>query len=62
DALMQALDNLITSGEYADILKAQGLEDGAVTKAGIVHHVLGGEAEHRHRAPGRWPATTFDLC
>ncbi|TFI19993.1 hypothetical protein E4P36_38100 [Streptomyces sp. 4R-3d] len=48
---MQALDNLITSGEYADILKAQGLEGGAVTKAGIVHHVLGGEAEHRHRGP-----------
>ncbi|MFF8883902.1 type 2 periplasmic-binding domain-containing protein [Streptomyces flaveolus] len=38
DALMKALDKLITSGEYADILKAHGLEHGAVTKAGIVHH------------------------
>ncbi|MFF2190664.1 serine/threonine-protein kinase [Streptomyces sp. NPDC058155] len=38
DALMKALDKLITSGEYADILKAQGLGHGAVTKAGIVHH------------------------
>ncbi|MFH9576244.1 protein kinase [Streptomyces sp. NPDC017230] len=38
DALVKALDELIASGEYADILKAQGLEHGAVTKAGIVHH------------------------
>ncbi|WP_274028760.1 serine/threonine-protein kinase [Streptomyces sp. MMBL 11-1] len=37
-ALMKALDKLITNGEYADILKAQGMEHGAVTKAGIVHH------------------------
>ncbi|MFF9497918.1 hypothetical protein [Streptomyces flaveolus] len=38
DALMKALDKLITSGEYAGILKAHGLEHGAVTIAGIVHH------------------------
>ncbi|WP_245789860.1 serine/threonine-protein kinase [Streptosporangium canum] len=38
DALMKALDKLIASGEYGDILAAQGLEHGAVTKAGIVHH------------------------
>ncbi|WP_405817953.1 transporter substrate-binding domain-containing protein [Streptomyces sp. NBC_00838] len=38
DALMKALDKLITNGEYADILKAQGLEHGAVTKAGMVRH------------------------
>ncbi|GAA2488916.1 hypothetical protein GCM10010406_26400 [Streptomyces thermolineatus] len=38
DALMKALDKLIASGEYAAILKAQGLEHGAVAKAGTVHH------------------------
>ncbi|WP_369201849.1 serine/threonine-protein kinase [Streptomyces sp. PU-14G] len=38
DALSKALDKLIDSGEYADILKAQGLEHGAVTEAGTVHH------------------------
>ncbi|MEV5205040.1 serine/threonine-protein kinase [Streptomyces sp. NPDC053720] len=38
DALMKALNKLIASGEYAAILKAQGLEHGAVIKAGVVYH------------------------
>lgn len=37
DALQRALNTLISNGEYRKILTDRGLEDGAVTTAGIIH-------------------------